>query len=85
MNKEKERRSLKKKLADLQVLKLSLEGAIRNITNEILSVKKDLACVEAGKVLKKEKKSVDISKYITKYNAEFEQYKQKSPLSSGLN
>lgn len=76
MNKEKEKRRLKSKLQRLQVLKLSLEGTVREITDEIICTEKDLAQVEVGKVLKK-KKQVDISSYVNGFYAEFERYRQR--------
>ncbi|MDO4728420.1 MAG: hypothetical protein Q4B43_05375 [Bacteroidota bacterium] len=77
MNKEKEKRRLKSKLQRLEVFKLSLQGLVRNITDEIIHTNEELARVEAGKPSKKSKR-VDISGYINDFLAQDEAYKQKS-------
>ncbi|WP_212895334.1 hypothetical protein [Capnocytophaga canis] len=81
MNKDKEKRRLKSKLQRLEVFKLSLQGLIRNITDEIIHTNEELTRVEAGKPSKK-RKQVDISNYINNYLAEEEKYKQKKPTAS---
>lgn len=77
MNKDKEKRRLKSKLQRLEIFKLSLQGLVRNITDEIIHTNEELTRVEAGKPSKR-RKQVDISNYINNYLAEEEKYKQKS-------
>ncbi|WP_392448034.1 hypothetical protein ACF3OB_01290 [Capnocytophaga canis] len=81
MNKDKEKRRLKSKLQRLEVFKLSLQGLIRNITDEIIHTNEELTRVEAGKPSKK-RKQVDISGYINNFLAQDEAYKQKKPTAS---
>ena len=71
---------LKRKLNRATDLKLSLEGAVRDLANEIISLNEELALVEGGKSSIKLKETVDISEYATKFYAEFERARQNSDL-----
>lgn len=71
---------LKRKLNRATDLKLSLEGAVRDLANEIISLNEELALVEGGKSSIKLKETVDISDYTTKFYAEFERARQNSDL-----
>ena len=71
---------LKRKLNRATDLKLSLEGAVRDLANEIISLNEELALVEGGKSSIKLKETVDISDYTTKFYAELERARQNSDL-----
>ena len=78
MNNTELKRHLKRKLERVTLLKLSLEGTVRELASEIISLNEELALVEGGKSSKKTKKNVDISDYTSKFYAEFEKAKQNS-------
>ena len=80
MNNTELKRHLKRKLNRANDLKLSLEGAVRDLANEIISLNEELALVEGGKSSIKLKETVDISDYTTKFYAEFEKARQNSDL-----
>lgn len=80
MNNTELKRHLKRKLNRATDLKLSLEGAVRDLANEIISLNEELALVEGGKSSIKLKETVDISDYTTKFYAEFEKARQNSDL-----
>ncbi len=80
MNNTELKRYLKRKLNRATDLKLSLEGAVRDLANEIISLNEELALVEGGKSSIKLKETVDISDYTTKFYAEFERARQNSDL-----
>lgn len=71
---------LKRKLNRATDLKLSLEGAVRDLANEIISLNEELALVEGGKSSLKLKETVDISDYTGKFYAELERARQNSDL-----
>ena len=71
---------LKRKLNRATDLKLSLEGAVRDLANEIISLNEELALVEGGKSSIKLKETVDISDYTGKFYAELERARQNSDL-----
>ena len=78
MNNTELKRHLKRKLERVTLLKLSLEGTVRELASEIISLNEELALVEGGKSSIKLKEPVDISKYATQFYAEFEKAKQNS-------
>ena len=78
MNNTELKRYLKRKLERVTLLKLSLEGTVRELASEIISLNEELALVEGGKSSIKLKEPVDISKYATQFYAEFEKAKQNS-------
>ena len=78
MNNTELKKFLKRKLNRATDLKLSLEGAVRDLANEIISLNEELALVEGGKSSIKLKETVDISEYATKFYAEFERARQNS-------
>lgn len=78
MNNTELKRFLRRKLERVTTLKLSLEGAVRELTDEIIRITEELAVVEGGKTSKKTKKTVDISDYTSKFYAEFERARQNS-------
>nr|WP_314751450.1 hypothetical protein [uncultured Capnocytophaga sp.] len=80
MNNTELKKFLKRKLNRATDLKLSLEGAVRDLANEIISLNEELALVEGGKSSIKLKETVDISEYATKFYAEFERARQNSEL-----
>ena len=80
MNNTELKRHLKRKLERVTLLKLSLEGAVRDLASEIISLNEELALVEGGKSSLKLKKTVDISNYTSKIYAEFERARQNSDL-----
>ena len=80
MNHTELKRYLKRKLNRATDLKLSLEGAVRDLANEIISLNEELALVEGGKSSKKKTTTPDISKYTTQFYAEFEKARQNSDL-----
>lgn len=80
MNNTELKRYLKRKLNRATDLKLSLEGAVRDLANEIISLNEELALVEGGKSSKKKTTTPDISKYTTQFYAEFEKARQNSDL-----
>lgn len=80
MNNTELKKFLKRKLNRATDLKLSLEGAVRDLANEIISLNEELALVEGGKSSIKLKKNVDISDYTSKFYAEFERARQNSEL-----
>lgn len=80
MNNTELKRHLKRKLERVTLLKLSLEGAVRDLASEIISLNEELALVEGGKSSIKLKEPVDISEYTTKFHAEFERARQNSDL-----
>lgn len=80
MNNTELKRHLKRKLERVTLLKLSLEGAVRDLASEIISLNEELALVEGGKSSIKLKETVDISEYATKFYAEFEKARQNSDL-----
>ena len=80
MNNTELKKFLKRKLNRATDLKLSLEGAVRDLANEIISLNEELALVEGGKSSIKLKKNVDISDYTSKFYAEFERARQNSDL-----
>lgn len=78
MNNTELKRYLKRKLERVTMLKLSLEGTVRELASEIISLNEELALVEGGKSSIKLKKNVDISDYTSKFYAEFERARQNS-------
>ena len=78
MNNTELKRHLKRKLERVTLLKLSLEGTVRELASEIISLNEELALVEGGKSSIKLKKNVDISDYTSKFYAEFEKARQNS-------
>lgn len=78
MNNTELKRHLKRKLERVTMLKLSLEGTVRELASEIISLNEELALVEGGKSSIKLKKNVDISDYTSKFYAEFERARQNS-------
>lgn len=80
MNNTELKRHLKRKLERVTLLKLSLEGTVRDLASEIISLNEELALVEGGKSSIKLKETVDISKYATEFYAEFERARQNSGL-----
>ena len=78
MNNTELKRYLKRKLERVTTLKLSLEGTVRELADEIIRITEELALVEGGKSSKKTKKTVDISDYTNRFYAEFEKAKQNS-------
>ena len=80
MNNTELKGHLKRKLERVTLLKLSLEGTVRDLANEIISLNEELALVEGGKSSIKLKETVDISDYTTKFYAEFERARQNSDL-----
>lgn len=80
MNNTELKRHLKRKLERVTLLKLSLEGTVRELASEIISLNEELALVEGGKSSIKLKEPVDISKYATQLYAEFERARQNSDL-----
>ena len=77
MNNTELKRHLKRKLERVTLLKFSLEGLVRELASEIISLNEELALVEGGKSSKL-KEPVDISKYATQFYAEFEKARQNS-------
>ena len=80
MNNTELKRYLKRKLERVTTLKLFLEGTVRELASEIISLNEELALVEGGKSSLKLKETVDISDYTSKFYAEFERARQKSDL-----
>lgn len=80
MNNTELKRYLKRKLERVTTLKLSLEGTVRELASEIISLNEELALVEGGKSSIKLKKNVDISDYTSKFYAELERARQNSEL-----
>lgn len=80
MNNTELKRHLKRKLERVTLLKLSLEGTVRELASEIISLNEELALVEGGKSSIKLKEPVDISEYATKFYAELERARQNSDL-----
>lgn len=78
MNNTELKRYLKRKLERVTLLKLSLEGTVRELESEIISLNEELALVEGGKSSIKLKEPVDISEYATQFYAEFEKARQNS-------
>ena len=78
MNNTELKRYLKRKLERVTLLKLSLEGTVRELASEIISLNEELALVEGGKSSKKKTTTPDISKYTTQFYAEFEKAMQNS-------
>lgn len=78
MNNTELKRYLKRKLERVTTLKLSLEGTVRELASEIISLNEELALVEGGKSSIKLKEPVDISEYATQFYAEFEKARQNS-------
>ena len=78
MNNTELKRHLKRKLERVTDLKLFLEGTVRILASEIISLNEELALVEGGKSSIKLKEPVDISKYATQFYAEFEKARQNS-------
>ncbi|WP_314809751.1 hypothetical protein [Capnocytophaga granulosa] len=78
MNNTELKRHLKRKLERITLLKFSLEGMVRELASEIISLNEELALVEGGKSSIKLKEPVDISKYATEFYAEFEKARQNS-------
>ena len=78
MNNTELKRHLKRKLERVTLLKLSLEGTVRELASEIISLNEELALVEGGKSSIKLKEPVDISEYATQFYAEFEKARQNS-------
>ena len=78
MNNTELKRFLRRKLERVTTLKLSLEGTVRELTDEIIRITEELALVEGGKSSKKTKKTVDISNYTSKIYADFEKARQNS-------
>ena len=78
MNNTELKRHLRRKLERVTMLKLSLEGTVRELASEIISLNEELALVEGGKSSIKLKKNVDISDYTSKFYAEFERARQNS-------
>lgn len=80
MNNTELKGHLKRKLERVTDLKLFLEGTVRILASEIISLNEELALVEGGKSSIKLKETVDISDYTTKFYAEFERARQNSDL-----
>ena len=80
MNNTELKRYLKRKLERVTDLKLFLEGTVRILANEIISLNEELALVEGGKSSLKLKETVDISDYTGKFYAELERARQNSDL-----
>jgi len=80
MNNTELKRHLKRKLERVTLLKLSLEGAVRDLASEIISLNEELSLVEGGKSSIKLKETVDISDYTGKFYAELEKARQNSDL-----
>lgn len=80
MNNTELKRYLKRKLERVTTLKLFLEGTVRELASEIISLNEELALVEGGKSSLKLKETVDISDYTSKFYAEFERARQNSDL-----
>ncbi|WP_277010566.1 hypothetical protein [Capnocytophaga granulosa] len=80
MNNTELKRHLKRKLERVTLLKLSLEGTVRELASEIISLNEELALVEGGKSSIKLKETVDISDYTSKFYAELEKARQNSDL-----
>lgn len=80
MNNTELKGHLKRKLERVTDLKLFLEGTVRILASEIISLNEELALVEGGKSSLKLKETVDISDYTTKFYAEFERARQNSDL-----
>ena len=78
MNNTELKRYLKRRLERITLLKFSLEGLVRELASEIISLNEELALVEGGKSSIKLKEPVDISKYATQFYAEFEKARQNS-------
>ena len=78
MNNTELKGHLKRKLERVTDLKLFLEGTVRILASEIISLNEELALVEGGKSSIKLKEPVDISKYATQFYAEFEKARQNS-------
>ena len=80
MNNTELKRYLKRKLERVTDLKLFLEGTVRELASEIISLNEELALVEGGKSSIKLKETVDISDYTGKFYAEHEKARQNSDL-----
>jgi hypothetical protein len=80
MNNTELKRYLKRKLERVTDLKLFLEGTVRELASEIISLNEELALVEEGKSSIKLKETVDISDYTGKFYAELERARQNSDL-----
>ena len=80
MNNTELKRHLKRKLERVTDLKLFLEGTVRELASEIISLNEELALVEGGKSSIKLKETVDISDYTSKFYAELEKARQNSDL-----
>ena len=78
MNNTELKRHLKRRLERITLLKFSLEGLLRELASEIISLNEELALVEGGKSSIKLKEPVDISEYATQFYAEFEKARQNS-------
>ena len=78
MNNTELKRYLKNRLERITLLKFSLEGLVRELAREIISLNEELALVEGGKSSIKLKEPVDISEYATQFYAEFEKARQNS-------
>jgi hypothetical protein len=78
MNNTELKRHLKRRLERITLLKFSLEGLVRELASEIISLNEELALVEGGKSSIKLKEPVDISEYATQFYAEFEKARQNS-------
>jgi hypothetical protein len=78
MNNTELKRHLKRRLERITLLKFSLEGLVRELASEIISLNEELALVEGGKSSIKLKEHVDISEYATQFYAEFEKARQNS-------
>lgn len=80
MNNTELKRYLKRKLERVTTLKFFLEGTVRELASEIISLNEELALVEGGKSSIKLKETVDISDYTGKFYAELEKARQNSDL-----
>lgn len=80
MNNTELKGHLKRKLERVTDLKLFLEGTVRILASEIISLNEELALVEGGKSSLKLKETVDISDYTSKFYAELEKARQNSDL-----
>ena len=80
MNNTELKGHLKRKLERVTDLKLFLEGTVRILASEIISLNEELALVEGGKSSKKKTTTPDISKYTAQFYAEFEKARQNSDL-----
>ena len=60
MNNTELKRHLRRKLERVTMLKLSLEGTVRELASEIISLNEELALVEGGKSSKKKTTTPDI-------------------------